>query len=126
MPSPGPGGGRRAPRPGTWLITLFSHSAQCTGGIPTSSAGRLAAGDRQVAVEQVSEPTPGGAQRCAFIMDTGLYDAAFELADGADMMVCEPNLRRHRGGAGEASLSRSIRAASVTGRPCGRSGRGGE
>jgi len=80
MPSPGPGGGRRAPRPGTWLITLFSHSAQCTGGIPTSSAGRLAAGDRQAAVEQVSEPTQAG-QRFAFIMDTGLYDAAFELAE---------------------------------------------
>ena len=38
-------------------------------------------------VEQVSEPRRG--QRFAFIMDTRLCDAAFELADGADMVVCE-------------------------------------
>jgi ribonuclease Z len=35
----------------------------------------------------VSEPRRG--QRFAFIMDTRLCDAAFELADGADMVVCE-------------------------------------
>jgi ribonuclease Z len=40
-----------------------------------------------VTVEQVSEPRRG--QRFAFIMDTRLCDAAFELADGADMVVCE-------------------------------------
>ena len=49
--------------------------------------GRLAAGDRVVTVEQVSEPRQG--QRFAFIMDTRLCDAAFALADGADMVVCE-------------------------------------
>ena len=49
--------------------------------------GRLVAGDRLVTVEQVSEPRPG--QRFAFIMDTRLCDAAFALADGADMVVCE-------------------------------------
>ena len=38
-------------------------------------------------LDQVSEPRPG--QRFAFIMDTRLCDAAFELADGADMVVCE-------------------------------------
>jgi ribonuclease Z len=42
--------------------------------------GRLVAGERLVTVEQVSEPRPG--QRFAFIMDTRLCDAAFELADG--------------------------------------------
>jgi ribonuclease Z len=49
--------------------------------------GRLAAGDRLVTVEQVSEPRRG--QRVAFIMDTRLCEAAFALADGADMVVCE-------------------------------------
>jgi ribonuclease Z len=32
---------------------------------------------------------PRRGQRFAFIMDTRLCDAAFELADGADMLVCE-------------------------------------
>jgi ribonuclease Z len=49
--------------------------------------GRLVTGERQVTVEQVSEPRRG--QRFAFIMDTRLCDAAFALADGADMLVCE-------------------------------------
>jgi ribonuclease Z len=49
--------------------------------------GRMVTGDRLVTVEQVSEPRRG--QRFAFIMDTRLCDAAFALADGADMVVCE-------------------------------------
>ncbi len=49
--------------------------------------GRLEADGRTVTVEQVSEPRPG--QRFAFIMDTRLCDAAFALADRADMLVCE-------------------------------------
>jgi ribonuclease Z len=49
--------------------------------------GRLAVGGRVVTLEQVSEPRRG--QRFAFVMDTRLCDAAFELADGADMLVCE-------------------------------------
>jgi ribonuclease Z len=49
--------------------------------------GRLVTGERLVTVDQVSEPRRG--QRFAFIMDTRLCDAAFELADGADMVVCE-------------------------------------
>ena len=38
-------------------------------------------------LEQVSVARPG--QRFAFIMDTRLCDAAFALADEADMLVCE-------------------------------------
>ncbi len=49
--------------------------------------GRLEAGGRVVTVEQVSEPRPG--QRFAFVMDTRLCDAAFALAERADMLVCE-------------------------------------
>jgi ribonuclease Z len=49
--------------------------------------GRLAAGGQTVTIEQVSEPRPG--QRFAFVMDTRLCDAAFALADRADMLVCE-------------------------------------
>lgn len=47
----------------------------------------VAGGGRTVTVGQVSEPRPG--QRFAFIMDTRLCDAVFELADRADMLVCE-------------------------------------
>jgi ribonuclease Z len=50
--------------------------------------GRLvAAGGRVVTLEEVSEPRAG--QRFAFIMDTRLCEAAFALAEGADMLVCE-------------------------------------
>jgi ribonuclease Z len=49
--------------------------------------GRLDTDDRVITLEQVSEPRRG--QRFAFIMDTRLCDAAFALADGADMVVCE-------------------------------------
>ena len=47
----------------------------------------VGAGDRLVTLEQVSEPRTG--QKFAFIMDTGLCDAAFALAERADMVVCE-------------------------------------
>jgi ribonuclease Z len=43
--------------------------------------------DQVITLEQASEPRRG--QRFAFIMDTRLCDAAFALADGADMVVCE-------------------------------------
>ena len=49
--------------------------------------GRLTVDGRLVRLQQVSEPRQG--QRFAFIMDTRLCDAAFALADGADMVVCE-------------------------------------
>jgi ribonuclease Z len=49
--------------------------------------GALVAGGQRVTVQQVSEPRPG--QRVAFIMDTRLCDAAFELADRVDMLICE-------------------------------------
>ena len=49
--------------------------------------GRLVVSGRTVTVEQMSEPRPG--QRFAFIMDTRLCDAAFALAQNADMVVCE-------------------------------------
>ena len=50
--------------------------------------GRLATGEgRTVFADEVSELRPG--QRFAFIMDTGLCDAAFALAEQADLLVCE-------------------------------------
>jgi len=49
--------------------------------------GHIRAGTQLVTVEQVSEPRRG--QRFAFIMDTRLCDAAFALAEQADMLVCE-------------------------------------
>jgi len=41
----------------------------------------------RVHLSDVSEPRRG--QKFAFIMDTRLCDAAFELADDADLLVCE-------------------------------------
>jgi ribonuclease Z len=49
--------------------------------------GSLTLGGRTVRLEQVSAPRPG--QRFAFVMDTRLCDAVFELADGADLLVIE-------------------------------------
>jgi ribonuclease Z len=61
--------------------------------------GRLDAGGRVVTLEQVSEPRAG--QKFAFVMDTRLCDAAFELADQADMLVCESTFAN-----AEAALAR--------------------
>ena len=61
--------------------------------------GRLVSGDRLVTIDQVSEPRRG--QRFAFIMDTRLCDAAFALAEDADMLVCESTFAES-----EAALAR--------------------
>ncbi len=44
-------------------------------------------GGGRVTLEDMSEHRPG--QRFAFVMDTRLCDAAFALAEGADLLVCE-------------------------------------
>ncbi|KWX01943.1 Ribonuclease Z [Carbonactinospora thermoautotrophica] len=49
--------------------------------------GWLDVDGRRVTLEEVSAPRPG--QRFAFVMDTRLCDAAFALAEGADLLVCE-------------------------------------
>jgi ribonuclease Z len=49
--------------------------------------GWLDTNGRRVTAEEMSEPRPG--QRFAFVMDTRMCDAAFALADRADMLVCE-------------------------------------
>ena len=51
------------------------------------AAGVLRTDARLVTIDEVSEVRPG--QRFAFVMDTRLCDAAFELADHADLLVCE-------------------------------------
>jgi ribonuclease Z len=64
-------------------------------GVRGPDIGRLARqqgvevdGRRQpVGVDEVSVVRPG--QVMAFVMDTGLCDAAFALAEGADLLVCE-------------------------------------
>lgn len=50
-------------------------------------AGHLDLGGRRVSLDAVSEPRPG--QRFAFVMDTGLCDNVFALAEGADLLVIE-------------------------------------
>jgi ribonuclease Z len=49
--------------------------------------GRLEVGGRTVTLEEVSEPRRG--QSFAFVMDTAVCDAAYELAAGVDLLVCE-------------------------------------
>jgi ribonuclease Z len=61
--------------------------------------GSLVTDGRLVTLEEVSEPRPG--QRFAFIMDTGLCDGAFALAERADMLVCESTFAES-----EAALAR--------------------
>ena len=59
--------------------------------------GRLTAPDGQpVTLAEVSAPRPG--QRFAFIMDTGLCEGAFALADRADMVVCESTFAQAEAG----------------------------
>jgi ribonuclease Z len=50
-------------------------------------AGHLDVGGRRVTLDEVSAPRPG--QRFAFVMDTGLCDAVFALAEDADLLVIE-------------------------------------
>ena len=50
-------------------------------------AGSVDIGERRIKIEEMSVERPG--QVVAFIMDTRLCDAAFELAAGADLVVCE-------------------------------------
>jgi len=54
---------------------------------------------RLLTADEVSEPRPG--QRFAFVMDTRLCDAAFALADRADLLVCESTFAE-----ADASLAR--------------------
>ncbi|MFI7023344.1 ribonuclease Z [Micromonospora sp. NPDC049900] len=49
--------------------------------------GRLDRNGRRVTREEVSVPRPG--QRFAFVMDTGLCDGVYALADQADLLVIE-------------------------------------
>ncbi|MEV4757459.1 ribonuclease Z [Micromonospora sp. NPDC049559] len=50
-------------------------------------AGHLDLDGRRVPLEAVSAPRPG--QRFAFVMDTGLCDGVYALAEGADLLVIE-------------------------------------
>jgi len=50
-------------------------------------AGQVTVGDRVVRLEEVSVEKPG--QSVAFVMDTRLCDAAFALAEGVDLLICE-------------------------------------
>jgi ribonuclease Z len=62
-------------------------------GLSGPDVGRLAregtvdVGGRRIHLDEVSVPRPG--QRFAFVMDTRMCDAAFMLAEGADLLVCE-------------------------------------
>jgi len=55
--------------------------------------GALAHDGRRIALDEVSVPRPG--QRMAFVMDTGMCDAAVALAGGSDLVVCEATFASH-------------------------------
>lgn len=67
-------------------------------GVRGPEVGRLARegavelGGRRIMLEEVSAPRRG--QRVAFVMDTRLCDAAFALAEGADLLICEATYAR--------------------------------
>lgn len=68
------------------LLTAYGLRGPMIGEL--QRAGRLPLGDgRWVTLDQVSAPRPG--QRFAFVMDTGLTDAVFALAERADLLVIE-------------------------------------
>jgi ribonuclease Z len=66
----------------------------------------------RVTLEQVSAPRPG--QRFAFVMDTGMCDQVFRLADGADLLVIESTfLRADAAMAAQVGHLTAAQAASV-------------
>jgi ribonuclease Z len=64
-------------------------------------AGHLDLDGRRVTLDEVSEPRPG--QSFAFVMDTGLCDNVFALADGVDLLVIESTFL-----ASEAALAAEV------------------
>jgi ribonuclease Z len=72
---------------------------------------------RRVTLKEMSEPRRG--QVFAFVMDTRLCDAAFALADGADLLVCESTfLERDAGLAaayGHLTAAQAARVAAESG-----------
>lgn len=79
--------------------------------------GFVEAAGRTVRLEEASSERRG--QVFALVMDTGLCDAAFELAEGADLLVCEATFA-----AADAELARRYRhlTAAEAGRIAAESG----
>ena len=67
-----------------------------------ASRGSLEHAGRHIGLDEVSEARPG--QRMAFVMDTGICDAAVDLAAGADLLVCEATFA-----SADAALARRYR-----------------
>ena len=63
--------------------------------------GHLDLDGRRVTLDEVSAPRPG--QRFAFVMDTGLCDNVFALAEGAEMLIIESTFL-----AGDAALAAQV------------------
>ena len=82
-----PDGRRMVPE----LLARFGIAGPLVGEL--QKAGEVRVGDRQVHLSDASEPRRG--QRFAFIMDTQLCDAAFALAEDADLLVIEATFLHH-------------------------------
>jgi ribonuclease Z len=78
----------RLQRDGRLIVRDVGRGGNAGAGGKAGTGGTAGSGgDRVVTLEQVSEVRAG--QRFAFIMDTRLCEAAFALAERADMVVCE-------------------------------------
>jgi ribonuclease Z len=75
--------------------------------------GRLGA----VTLDDVSTPRPG--QRFAFVMDTGLCDNVFALAEGADLLVIESTFLTEDAGLAAFVGHLTARQAASVARQCG-------
>lgn len=74
--------------------------------------GWLAVDGRTVRLAEVSAPRPG--QRFAFVMDTGLCDNVYALAEGVDLLVIESTfLQEHAALAAEVGHLTAAQAAQV-------------
>ncbi|MCV7288706.1 ribonuclease Z [Mycolicibacterium wolinskyi] len=67
------------------LLARFGISGPMVGELQRT--GSVRAGSRVVRLSDVSEPRRG--QRFAFVMDTGMCEAVYALADGVDLLVIE-------------------------------------
>lgn len=74
--------------------------------------GKVSVDGKTVLLKDVSIPRPG--QSFAFVMDTKMCDAAIDLAQGVDLLVCESTyLDEHKREAGERGHLTASQAATI-------------
>ncbi|HEX6969938.1 MAG TPA: ribonuclease Z [Micromonosporaceae bacterium] len=97
------------------LLSAYGITGPAIGEL--ARVGHLDVDGRRVTLEEVSAPRPG--QRFAFVMDTGLCDAVYALAEHADLLVIEATFL-HRDAAlaaevGHLTAAQAARVAAASG-----------